>query len=84
MQTQFPTTAIIGTGAMGRGIAQMAAQAGSRVKLFDNQSGASERARTDLFAQWDRLLEKGRIDDARNRAYKARLECVDTLGSIAD
>ncbi|MEO8542321.1 MAG: 3-hydroxyacyl-CoA dehydrogenase [Burkholderiaceae bacterium] len=84
MQTQFPTTAIIGTGAMGRGIAQMAAQAGSRVKLFDNQSGASERARTDLFALWDRLLEKGRIDDARNRAYKARLECADTLAAIAD
>jgi 3-hydroxybutyryl-CoA dehydrogenase len=83
MQTQFPTTAIIGTGAMGRGIAQMAAQAGSRVILFDNQPGASERARTELFAQWDRLLEKGRLDLAHNLLYKSRLECAEVLASLA-
>lgn len=68
---------------MGRGIAQMAAQAGSRVLLFDNQPGASERARTELFAQWDRLLEKGRLDPAQNQLYKSRLECADALASLA-
>ncbi len=68
---------------MGRGIAQMAAQAGSRVMLFDNQPGASERARTELFAQWDRLLEKGRLDSAQNQLYKSRLECAQALASLA-
>ncbi len=83
MQTQFLNTAIVGTGAMGRGIAQMAAQAGSRVMLFDTQAGASERARTELFAQWDRLLEKGRLDSAQNQLYKSRLECAESLAALA-
>ena len=83
MQAQFQTTAVVGTGAMGRGIAQMAAQAGSRVILFDNQAGASERARAELFAQWDRLLEKGRLDSAQNQLYKSRLECAESLAALA-
>ncbi len=68
---------------MGRGIAQMAAQAGSRVILFDNQAGASERARAELFAQWDRLLEKGRLDSAQNQLYKSRLHCAEALAALA-
>ena len=83
MQAQFQTTAVVGTGAMGRGIAQMAAQAGSRVILFDNQAGASEHARTELFTQWDRLLEKGRLDTTQNQLYKSRLECAGSLADLA-
>ncbi len=83
MQATFQTTAIIGTGAMGRGIAQMAAQAGSQVLLYDTQSGASERARTELFAQWDRLLEKGRLDAAQNELFKSRLACAGDLAALA-
>ena len=44
MQSIFKTVGIVGTGAMGRGIAQMAAQAGSQVLLFDVQSDAAEAA----------------------------------------
>jgi 3-hydroxybutyryl-CoA dehydrogenase len=35
MNSIFQTVGVCGTGAMGQGIAQMAAQAGSRVWLFD-------------------------------------------------
>ncbi|MFM8588974.1 MAG: 3-hydroxyacyl-CoA dehydrogenase NAD-binding domain-containing protein, partial [Limnohabitans sp.] len=45
MNPVFSRVAIIGAGAMGRGIAQIAAQAGSEVHLFDTQSGASSKAR---------------------------------------
>ena len=45
MTLAFSKVAIIGAGAMGRGIAQIAAQAGSQVWLFDTQSGASAKAR---------------------------------------
>ena len=44
---------------MGRGIAQIAAQAGSTVRLYDTQPEAVAKARDELFSQWDRLLEKG-------------------------
>jgi 3-hydroxybutyryl-CoA dehydrogenase len=46
---------IVGTGAMGRGIAQIAAQAGIRVLLFDALHGAATNARetvTGTLANW--------------------------------
>lgn len=84
MQTTFyPTVGIVGTGAMGRGIAQMAAQAGSTVKLMDAQAGAAQQAREVLFGQWDRMLEKGRIDAGTAGAHKARLQVADTLADLS-
>ncbi len=83
MQAQFQTISVVGTGAMGRGIAQVAAQAGSQVILFDNQEGASGRARTEIFAQWDRLLEKGRLDSEQTQLYKSRLECAESISDLA-
>ena len=68
---------------MGRGIAQITAQAGSMVLLFDNQPQASEKARTEICAQWDRLREKGRMDDAQVAACKQRLQCAATLEDLA-
>ena len=50
MHPIFQNTGIVGTCAMGRGIAQMAAQAGSQVWLFDVQAGAAQAARDALHA----------------------------------
>ena len=44
MTLSFSKVAIIGAGAMGRGIAQIAAQAGSQVLLFDTHADASAAA----------------------------------------
>ena len=57
MQTTYRTVGVAGAGAMGRGIAQIAAQAGSIVRLYDTQPLALSRARDELFSQWDRLQE---------------------------
>lgn len=84
MQIQFKTTGIVGTGAMGRGIAQIAAQAGSKVLMFDNQREASEQARAGIFAQWDRLCTKGRLDEAQVSLYKSRLGCAENLQDLSD
>ncbi len=48
MNAAFTSIGIVGTGAMGRGIAQIAAQAGSTVYLFDTKPGAVDAA--NLFA----------------------------------
>jgi len=69
---------------MGRGIAQIAAQAGSRVKLYDMQAQAAEKARDALHAQWDKLLEKGRLDGAQVEAHKANLLIASSLEDLAD
>lgn len=83
MKVNFANVGIVGTGAMGRGIAQIAAQAGSTVKLMDAQAGAAEKAREAICAQWDKLVEKGRIDTATATGHKDRLLLAGTLADLA-
>ncbi len=84
MNSIFKKTGIVGTGAMGRGIAQMAAQAGSAVILFDTQPGASLKARDAITSQWTRLQEKGRLDAAQTQDLQSRLTIADSLADLAD
>ncbi|WP_394260135.1 3-hydroxyacyl-CoA dehydrogenase NAD-binding domain-containing protein, partial [Xanthobacter autotrophicus] len=42
--------AVIGAGAMGSGIAQVAAQAGHAVRLYDALDGAAEKGRSGILA----------------------------------
>lgn len=79
----FTTVGIVGTGAMGRGIAQIAAQAGSTVVLFDTQAAAVEKAREALGAQWNKLVEKGRLTPEQATAQKERLKAAATLADLA-
>ena len=83
MDTQYNTVGVAGAGAMGRGIAQIAAQAGSTVFLYDTQPQAVERALQDLAAQWDRLQEKGRMDASAVQACKQRLKPAASLQDLA-
>ena len=55
------TVAVIGAGAMGAGIAQVAAQAGHMVRLLDARAGAAEQAIANIRQQFAKLVEKGRM-----------------------
>ncbi|MFI5164372.1 MAG: 3-hydroxyacyl-CoA dehydrogenase NAD-binding domain-containing protein [Bacteroidia bacterium] len=59
---------IVGSGAMGSGIAQVAAAAGCKVVLFDSNAVALEKARYNLDSMLNKLAEKGKISalDAKN------------------
>jgi 3-hydroxybutyryl-CoA dehydrogenase len=75
--------AVIGTGVMGRGIAQIAAQAGIRTLLHDSRPGAAREAKDALSQQLSRLAEKGRLDrDAAARA-EASLVAADSLAALS-
>ena len=82
MQTHDTVIGVVGAGAMGRGIAQIAAQAGSTVLLFDTQPEAAARAIADVGSQWDKLLDKGRMDAAAVAAAKARLQPAANLDAF--
>ena len=43
MKIHFSSIAVVGAGAMGQGIAQIAAQAGSHVWLLDSKPGGDEK-----------------------------------------
>lgn len=83
MQTHYNPVGVVGAGAMGRGIAQIAAQAGSVVRLYDAQPEAVHRAVAEVGAQWDRLQEKGRMDAAAVAACKQRLQPAADLAALA-
>ena len=83
MKIQFPTIAIVGTGAMGRGIAQIAAQAGSQVFLLDANPGAADAAQAALQEQWNKLVAKGRIDATQASELVARLHPVKAVADLA-
>lgn len=55
------TIGIIGSGAMGTGIAQVAATAGENVLLHDSHKPALEKAKTNLDSSLKKLAEKGKI-----------------------
>ncbi|MEY3765664.1 MAG: hypothetical protein RLZ03_623 [Pseudomonadota bacterium] len=83
MSTRFNVVAVVGAGAMGRGIAQIAAQAGSQVLLFDAQSAACQKARESIIAQWGKLAEKGRLSADLVQQYSRQLQCVDSLQALS-
>jgi 3-hydroxybutyryl-CoA dehydrogenase len=74
------TVAVIGSGAMGSGIAQVAAQAGHPVRLFDTRMGAAEKARATIGDTLQSLAAKGKLDAADAAAAAARIVAVHALG----
>jgi len=82
----FPQSviAVIGAGAMGAGIAQVAAAAGHPVKLLDNRPQAAERAVAGIRLQFAKLAEKGRLSAPAAAAAGERLVAVEHLSDLAD
>ena len=76
------TLAIVGTGIMGMGIAQIAAQAGIQVLLYDAKAGAAEQGRHSLQAMLEKLTAKGKFSDDE-QAMLNRLTVVQELNQIA-
>lgn len=76
--------AVIGAGTMGSGIAQVAAQAGHPVRLFDLRDGAAADAVQKLRQRFDDLAAKGRITRDAADAAGARLSAATTLDACAD
>lgn len=79
----FTTLGIVGTGAMGRGIAQLAAQAGLDVMLFDVKEGAVQEAKAFINGLWQRSVEKQRINAEQAQHYSERLMEASELAALA-
>lgn len=68
---------VVGAGAMGAGIAQVAAVNGHHVLLADAQPSAIARARAGHTRAMDREVEKGRLMREEAEAALARIQYVD-------
>lgn len=76
--------AVIGSGAMGSGIAQVAAVAGHTVKLFDTRPEAVDNAIAGIGKALARLVEKGRMGAAEADLARERVHAMRALGDAKD
>ncbi len=87
MSTPLPpesSVAVIGAGAMGAGIAQVAAVAGHRVLMFDARMNAVDQAKQSIAGALDTLAGKGRITGDAARAAISRIEPIHAVGDCGN
>ncbi|KUO08603.1 3-hydroxyacyl-CoA dehydrogenase [Streptomyces sp. DSM 15324] len=76
--------AVVGTGTMGQGIAQVALVAGHPVRLFDAVPGRAREAAAAIGARLDRLVSKNRLAASDRDSARARLTAAESLADLAD
>ena len=74
---------VVGAGIMGAGIAQVAAQAGHTVRLFDARDGAAAAACAKLDLALEGLVGKGKLDADEAKAIIARIRPAGRLEDAA-
>ena len=75
---------IIGSGAMGAGIAQVVATAGHDVRLLDQHAAALERAVSGIQAGLDKLAAKGKLTTEAAHAAAGRVRPTSNMQDFAD
>ncbi|MEV1061621.1 3-hydroxyacyl-CoA dehydrogenase [Streptomyces sp. NPDC050263] len=76
--------AVVGTGTMGQGIAQVALVAGHLVRLYDAVPGRAREAAAVIGARLDRLVDKDRLAATDRDEARARLKAAESLADLAD
>lgn len=74
---------VVGAGAMGRGIIQVAATAGFRVIAFDTQPNVAKNSRAFVDRMLHRSVEKRQLDPLKADNAIARIHVVDHLSELA-
>ena len=74
---------VIGAGTMGHGIAQVAAQSGYEVSLFDAMEGAAAGGLEKVRKSFEKGIEKGKVSPADRDAALARISLAADLASGA-
>lgn len=82
MSSKVTHVGVIGAGAMGSGIAQVAGQAGYKVTLFDIAQPQLEKAKQGMTKSLAKLAEKGKIKDSAEKV-SARIETTTSLDALS-
>jgi 3-hydroxybutyryl-CoA dehydrogenase len=76
------TVGVVGSGAMGRGIAQVTAQGGIKAIMYDAAPGGAAKAKAGILEVLTGLVAKGRLTDADLAKTEANLGVADTLDGL--
>lgn len=74
---------VVGAGVMGVGIAQVAAQAGHTVMLYDAREGAAAEAKARLAKSVEALVAKGKFTAQDMAQTLSRIETIASLEAAA-
>ena len=74
---------VLGAGQMGLGIAQVAAQSGYETILVKATPGDTEKLTAKILAGWDKLVAKGRMEQADRDAAAGRLTVTTEFEALA-
>lgn len=83
-QQSLINIAVIGSGTMGSGIAQVASTAGCVVKLFDLNQDALAKSKNALEVTLSKLVEKAKIDSAEKSRIQSNISYVSSIKDLAD
>lgn len=75
---------VCGAGAMGSGIAQLAAQSGHVVIVYDVFAPSRERSEVQIGGNLDQLVERGKLDAGDAANVRNRLRWTDDVSDLAD
>lgn len=75
---------IVGAGAMGSGIARVAATAGHRVILVDVDSVALEKAKSNLDNSLKKLIEKGKLSEQDSKSIFEKIQFAGSINHLKD
>jgi len=75
---------VVGTGSMGSGIAQVAAQSGNQVKAYDLVPEMAGKALEKIKALTQKNVEKGKMTAEARDLLLANLQMVDSMSGFAD
>src|SRR5690554_2950580 len=83
-QSKMKKVGVVGSGAMGSGIAQVLASAGCEVLVFDRDEKALKRAEQALMTAWNKQIAKGRIDASQLDQLRQAIRFVSDLNIFSD
>jgi 3-hydroxybutyryl-CoA dehydrogenase len=78
-----PVIGVVGAGQMGRGIAQVSAQAGCEVHLTDTNESQLAAAVPSIGKDLGRLVTKGKLTEAERDVVLSRLHTESTLAALS-
>lgn len=75
---------IVGSGAMGSGIAQVAATAGHKTIIYDTNTLALEKAKTNLINSLNKLVEKQKITEEKSKSILSLTSYASLIQDLSD
>lgn len=75
------TVAILGTGTMGQGIAQLAATCGHSARMYDAATDRAQAAQGAILAQLDKLVTKGKLTAEARAQAAGRIQIANDVSA---